>query len=134
MSKRSGRSLQEEILIAASPTHVYEAWADPKKISAWFVDHASDWAMPQRKVAWRFDDSGYEVPMQVVEAVPGHRLVLRDEHGGASRRTDISFAAVDDSTRVRLTCHGFPADRKFDEDFSSTTSSTISAARAKTCS
>jgi uncharacterized protein YndB with AHSA1/START domain len=117
MGKRSGRSLQEEILIDAPPTDVYEAWVDPAKIEAWFVEHASGWAMSHSKVTWRFDDTDFEVAMEVVEALPAHRLVLRDEHNNVSRTTDVTFAPVEGKTRVRLTTHGFPAATEFDEEF-----------------
>jgi len=113
-----GRLLRESIRTTLAPIAVYEAWADPEKFAGWFVARAEGHALPGATVRWTFDDFGLELPVKVVEALPGQRLVFRDEAGSkAARVTEITISRDGDETLVELVNSGFPEVAEFDEHF-----------------
>ena len=73
----AGRTIEAEVRIAASPEAVYAAWADPERLSQWFVDRASGEARAGGTQLWTWEEFGMEVAYDIVVAEPGRRLVLR---------------------------------------------------------
>ena len=73
----AGRTVRAEIRTRATPMQVWQAWADPVRLSQWFTDRARGEAKPGQRMTWIFDKLGFELPHDVLEAVPGERLVFR---------------------------------------------------------
>ena len=71
-----GRTLTLEMRTLATPQQVWEAWADPVKLSQWFTDSARGEATPGSTMYWIFEKFGYEIPYEVVDAIPGKLLAL----------------------------------------------------------
>lgn len=116
--KHEGRTIRETMRTSQPPIAVYDAWADPGRYAGWFVDRAEGHTVPGATVTWYFDDFGYELPVEVVEALPGQKLVFRDRvPGAAARITEIRIAREGDQTRVDLRNSGFPTGADFEENF-----------------
>ena len=113
-----GRMLRESMRTTLAPIAVYEAWADPEQFAGWFVDRAQGQAAPGATVLWCFDDFGLELPVKVIEALPGQRLVFCDEtRDSGARVTEITISRDRDETLVELVNSGFPEAAEFDEQF-----------------
>jgi len=63
--KHQGRMLRQEIRTTASPQRVWEAWADPARLSQWFADRARGEPRAGGTLTWCFDDFGHEFPYEV---------------------------------------------------------------------
>ena len=68
------RRLERRVLLAASPTRVWEALTDPDQLSAWFGAEASIELRPGGRATFRFPDSSERVA--VVETVEPPRLLI----------------------------------------------------------
>ncbi len=77
-----GRTIRQEISIDSTPDVVFAAWADPRKIARWFVDAASGECRSGSVMTWRFDSMGFDLPVLIVEAVPGAKLLIAGEVPG----------------------------------------------------
>jgi uncharacterized protein YndB with AHSA1/START domain len=116
--EHKGRIIRAEIRTSASPQQAWEAWADPQKIAAWFVDRAAGEAKPGGIMTWFFDDFGYELPYKVVDAIPGSLFVLKwDPPQGDSGILEVRIAQEGGATVVRLINSGFREDAKWNEEY-----------------
>lgn len=65
-------------IVSKPRTAVFEAVADPEQLSRYFTTGgAKGWIVPGATVMWDFHDFPGAFPVEVVEAVPGERIVLR---------------------------------------------------------
>jgi uncharacterized protein YndB with AHSA1/START domain len=115
-----GRSVRKQIETRATPEQVWEAWADPKKLSQWFVDDADGEAKAGSSMTWIFEDFGYRFPYEVVEALPGKRLVLSGPEG---RRPpfvlEINIQQEGGQTSLKLVQSGFQEGAEWDDEYHS---------------
>lgn len=104
----------------AKPVHeVFEAVADPAKLSCYFTTGGAQGRLEQgATVTWDFHDYPGAFPVEVLEVVPDQRIVLRwgaheaGEHGIAKSdyRTEVifEFTSLDDCrTLVQITESGW---------------------------
>jgi uncharacterized protein YndB with AHSA1/START domain len=121
MTDRPSTAVHVRRTIAATPDRVYRAWLDPQLMVRWFapggfaVRRAEvDERVGGRVRIWHADGAGNDVggaEAEIVELVPGERIVLRWQFVGPDRATDpalatrltITFAAVPGGTRLDLT-------------------------------
>jgi uncharacterized protein YndB with AHSA1/START domain len=107
--------------IAATPDRVYRAWLDPPLMARWFapagftVRQAEvDERVGGRVRIWHADGAGNDVggaEAEIVELVPGARIVLHWQFVGPDRATDpalatrltVTFTATPDGTQLDLT-------------------------------
>jgi uncharacterized protein YndB with AHSA1/START domain len=119
-SRRShqGRMLQLEMRTSASPEQVYQAWADPAKLSQWFTDNARGEAKPGGTMYWIFEKFAYEIPYEVVDAVPGKLLALGGELPGRPPfLVEFVIEQQGGETVLRLVNSGFLDGGKWDEEY-----------------
>jgi uncharacterized protein YndB with AHSA1/START domain len=113
-----GRMMQLEMRTTASPEQVYEAWADPVKLSQWFTDKARGEAKPGSTMYWIFEKFGYEIPYEVVDAGPGKLLTLGGELPGRPPfLLEIIIEREGGETVLRLVNSGFLDGGKWDEEY-----------------
>jgi uncharacterized protein YndB with AHSA1/START domain len=96
--------------VSRPPHEVFEAVADPAKLSAYFTTGGAEGRLETGKtVTWDFHDFPGAFPVEVVEVVPDARIVLkwgRNEGGkptGEMNRVTFTFAPVDDGKRTKVT-------------------------------
>lgn len=72
-------SIEQSIYIDATPEVVYEVVSSPEHITAWYVDEAEYESTPGSRGRFAFGapERRIEVPITVVEAVPGVRFCFR---------------------------------------------------------
>ena len=120
-SERVDATVRVRRTIAAPPERVYRAWLDPELMSRWFapaeftVRKAEvDERVGGRLRVWHADGEGNDVggaESEIVELVPGERIVLRWQFVGPDRATDpaltsrltITFTPTPDGTQLDLT-------------------------------
>jgi uncharacterized protein YndB with AHSA1/START domain len=113
-----GRMLQLEMRTSASPEQVYQAWADPVKLSQWFTDNARGEAKPGSTMYWIFEKFAYEIPYEVVDAVPGKLLALGGELPGRPPfLLEVVIERQGGETVLRLVNSGFLDGGKWDEEY-----------------
>jgi uncharacterized protein YndB with AHSA1/START domain len=119
--EHKGRMIRAEVETSATPEQTWEAWADPEKIAQWFVDRASGEAKPGGTMTWFFDQFGYVLPFEVLEAVPGSLYVLKwDPPQGRAGILEVRIERRGGSTVVRLIQSGFREDAKWDQEYEGT--------------
>ena len=100
--------------VSQPPARVYEAVADPEQLSRYFTTGGAEGRLESgATVSWNFADFPGAFPVEVVEASPPSRIVLRwdaNEEGlaaGDAYRTTVTieFHAVDDGARTRVSIH-----------------------------
>lgn len=107
--------------IAAPPERVYRAWLDPPLMAGWFAPTGFtvrkaevDERVGGRVRIWHADGAGNDVggaEAEIVELIPGQRIVLHWQFVGPDRATDpamatrltVTFTATPDGTRLDLT-------------------------------
>src|ERR671916_3243932 len=110
--------------IAAAPERVYRAWLDPELIGKWFAPAGFtvrkaevDERVGGRLSIWHADGEGNDVggsESEIVELVPGERIVLNWQFVGPDRTTErsiatrlsVTFTATPDGTQLDLTHEG----------------------------
>jgi uncharacterized protein YndB with AHSA1/START domain len=113
-----GRMLQLEMRTSASPEQVYQAWADPTKLSQWFTDNARGEAKPGSMMYWIFEKFSYEIPYEVIDAVPGKLLALGGELPGRPPfLLEVVIEQQGGETVLRLVNSGFLDGGKWDEEY-----------------
>jgi uncharacterized protein YndB with AHSA1/START domain len=113
-----GRMMRLEMRTTASPEQVYQAWADPVKLSQWFTDNARGEAKPGSTMYWIFEKFGYEIPYEVVDAVPGKLLALGGELPGRPPfLLEVIIEQQGGETVLRLVNSGFLDGGKWDEEY-----------------
>jgi uncharacterized protein YndB with AHSA1/START domain len=128
--EHKGRVIRAEISTNATPEQAWEAWADPKKIAQWFVDRASGEAKPGGVMTWFFDDFGFKLPYQVLEAKAGQSLLLKwNPPQGPSVIHEVRIERQGGKTVVRLIESGFQQGAEWDEQYEGVDSGWKSALR-----
>jgi uncharacterized protein YndB with AHSA1/START domain len=113
-----GRQMELEMRTTATPEQVYAAWADPAKLSQWFTDNARGEAKPGSTMYWIFEKFGYEIPYEVVDAVPGKLFSLGGELPGRPPfLLEIVIERKGGETVMRLVNSGFLDGGKWEEEF-----------------
>jgi uncharacterized protein YndB with AHSA1/START domain len=120
MTKPPATAVHVRRTIPASPERVYRAWLDPQQIARWFAPsgftvHKAevDERVGGRLRIWHVDFAGNDVggsESEIVELIPGERIVLDWQFVGPDRTTDpvmatrltITFAATPDGTQLDL--------------------------------
>lgn len=72
-------SIEQEIFIEASPDVVYDVVSSPEHLAGWYVDEAELEAVPgaSGQLVFGLPEGRVEIPIAVVEAVPGVRFSFR---------------------------------------------------------
>lgn len=113
-----GRIIRDEIQTTATPRQAWEAWADPEKISQWFVDRASGEAKPGGTMTWYFDTFGYVLPYKVLDAVPGELFVLKWEPPqGNAGILEVRIEREGGTTVVKLINSGFREGAAWNDEY-----------------
>jgi uncharacterized protein YndB with AHSA1/START domain len=107
-----GLAIRSEVLIAASPERVFDAWADPEEIARWYVERQVGDPRKQDRIVWfvsKADLAGEGETLAVRQADRGRRLVLEnvgDEpwHGAV---VDVTLTRHNGATRVVVRQTGF---------------------------
>ena len=116
--KHERRTIRDEVKTSASPQHAWEAWADPAKISQWFVDRADGKAEPGADLTWFFDKFNMELHYKVLEAVPGERFaILWPGPIPASGILEVIIEREGGETLIRLVNSGFREDAQLNEEY-----------------
>jgi uncharacterized protein YndB with AHSA1/START domain len=121
MTEQSATAVHVRRTIAAPPQRVYRAWLDPQLLGRWFAPACFtarkaqvDERVGGRLSIWHADGEGNDVggsESEIVELVPGERIVLRWQFVGPDRTTDpamatrltVRFTPTPDGTQLDLT-------------------------------
>ena len=116
--KHQGRKNEAQEQIESPPEKVYAALADP---SGWFIDRMTGEAKPGATVVWHFDHfgGGMDYPLEVVDAVPGKRLLLKAQVPGRPypSLTEFTLEPKGGGTVVRVVQSGFLEDAAWDDEY-----------------
>jgi len=116
--KHERRVIRDEIKTGASPQQAWEAWADPAKISQWFVDRAEGKAEVGADITWFFDKFNMELHYKVLEAVPGERFaILWPGPMPPPGVLEVIIEREGGETLIRLINSGFREDAQLDEEY-----------------
>ena len=116
--KHERRIIRDEITTSASPQQAWEGWADPAKISQWFVDRAEGKAITGGDIKWFFDKFNMELNYKVLEAVPGERFaILWPGPMPPSGILEVIIERVGGETLIRLVNSGFREDAQWNEEY-----------------
>lgn len=104
--------VRQEIVIAAPPERVFDAWTDPDEIPGWYVERQEGDPREDERIVWfitREDLDGDGVPLAVRTAERGRRLVLENVGEEPWRGTvlDVELFPEGDGTRVVVEQSGF---------------------------
>lgn len=91
---------------------VFDAVANPKKLSGYFIEKASGPLVQGATVTWKFPEFPIEFDVVVREAVKDERIVFEwPSEGGGHTRVEMVFKALDArSTRVQVSESGWKED------------------------
>jgi uncharacterized protein YndB with AHSA1/START domain len=116
--KHERRIIRDEITTGASPQQAWEAWADPAKISQWFVDRAEGKAEAGGDIKWFFDKFNLELNYKVLEAVPGERYaILWPGPMPPPGILEVIIEREQGQTLIRLVQSGFREGAEFNEEY-----------------
>ena len=130
-----GRRLEKEIRIHAPAERVWEAWADPVKISQWFVDRAEGFAETGATIQWFFDFFNFKMAYHVLRSERGKSYVIRWADAPTGRDPglfELTLAHAGGETTLRLVESGFREGAEWDEEYEGVSSGwTMSLAKLK---
>jgi uncharacterized protein YndB with AHSA1/START domain len=113
-----GRTIRTSIKTSASPTQLWDAWADPEKLAQWFPDRAEGRIEEGAIQTWYFDRFNYALPYEVHSAVPGEHIVFTGEPPGRPRFfLEIEIVREGGTTTVTLANSGFLDKDGWDEEY-----------------
>ena len=110
--RHSGRVVEVQLLTSAPPENAWAAWADPRRLSAWFADHASGDAVQGKTVVWTFERFRLEIESKVLAAVPNNRLVLGASDESPPFLLELDIEPADGMTKITLRNSGFGDDEE----------------------
>jgi len=104
--------VRQEIVIAAPPARVFDAWTDPEEIPRWYVERQEGDPRRDERIVWFItseDLGGEGEPFAVRAAERGRRLVLENVGEEPWRGTvlDVALVPEGDGTRVVVEQSGF---------------------------
>lgn len=120
-----GRRMEKQIRIHASAERVWEAWADPVKISQWFVDRAEGFAEPGGKITWYFDAFNFRMLYDVLRAERGKSYAIRWADAPPGREPgvlEVRLSHAGGETTLRLVESGFREGAEWSEEYEGTSS------------
>ena len=118
----NGRAVDVEFVTTrTTPAKAWEAWADPARLTEWFTDRATGFAVPNQRLCWSNDRLKTETSYTVLNATPPNRLLLEGE-GPAPTKLEVTIGAGREGTRVRLIHSGFPLTPEFDDHYTAVSS------------
>jgi uncharacterized protein YndB with AHSA1/START domain len=119
MTNRPTTTVHVRRTIAATPDRVYRAWLDPPLMARWLAPAGFtvrkaeiDERVGGRVRLWHADGAGNDVggaEAEIVELVPGERIVLHWQFVGPDRATDPALA-----TRLTVTFTATPGGTQLD--------------------
>lgn len=113
-----GRIIRTSIQTRAGADRLWNAWTDPDRLSQWFADRAQGRALEGSVVTWYFDRFGYELPYEVLTAVPGEHLVLTGETPGRPRfYLEVEITTAEGVSTLSLANSGFLDADGWDEEY-----------------
>lgn len=104
---------QVQLKIRKPAAQVFEAVANPAKLSGYFVQTASGPLVPGATVMWKFPEFDGEVPVIVREVAKDQRIVLEwpAASSGYNTRVEMAFVPLDESnTMVQISEGGWTQD------------------------
>lgn len=115
--EHSGRLIEDEVRIEASPEDVYRAWADPETITAWFLGRMEGRMEEGETVEWYWDESDPGMTHRVVVAEPPHRLVTRMELPQGVSYLEVTIEQEGGHSVLRLVQSGFGEGPEWDDEY-----------------
>lgn len=103
---------QVQLKIRKPAAEVFEAVANPAKLSGYFVQTASGPLVPGATVMWKFPEFERQIPVIVHEVVKDQRIVLEwPAAGGYNTRVEMAFVPLDaGATMVQISEGGWHED------------------------
>lgn len=86
--------IKAAIQIQKSPQEVFEAIADPKKMSNYFISRGSGRMVEGTQVFWKFPEFDFEFPIRVGRMVPGQYISYYWESDHTELLVEISLEPV----------------------------------------
>jgi len=113
-----GRLIEMTQRISAPAERVWQAWADPARISQWFVDRAEGGLIPGTTYKLSWDKFNFTVPYKVEEAEPGKLLTLSapTPHGRLGI-SELVFEQDGEETIVRMVNAGFKDGAEWEDEY-----------------
>ena len=88
------------IQIAKPPHEVFEAIADPQKMSNYFIAESTGRMEEGKTLVWRFPEFDVDVPVQVDRVEEGRYISFYWETDGTRLLVEINLAPADNNTTV----------------------------------
>ncbi|MGH2708720.1 MAG: SRPBCC domain-containing protein, partial [Actinomycetota bacterium] len=114
-TKRKGRTIEAETRTRATPRQAWEAFADTERVADWWVDKVEGKAELGAEMVWAWESLAMRSPVQIVEMVPGERLVLEWQEGPGAVVWEIDVVRQGGETVVKIVASGFGEGDAWDE-------------------
>lgn len=96
--------IKTQLQIQKSADEVFEAIADPAKMSNYFISKSSGRMESGKTVSWRFPEFDFEFPVRISKAEPGKFISFYWENDGIELLVEMNLEArKDGSTLVTIT-------------------------------
>ena len=83
------------------PLHeVFEAIADPGKMSNYFISHSNGRMESGRSLIWRFPEFDMDVPVEVSKVIPDSFISYERDNDGEKTMVEIHLTAVNDNATI----------------------------------
>ena len=114
-ARSKGRTIESEARTRATPRQAWEAFADAERLMDWWVDKVEGKAELGAEMICAWDSLGMRSPVEIVEAVPGERLVLEWKEQPGVVVWEIDVTREGGETVVKVVCSGFGEGAAWDE-------------------
>jgi uncharacterized protein YndB with AHSA1/START domain len=115
--RHEGRRIEDEIRIDAPAETIWQAWTDPSKVPAWFVDRAEGRMEVGETVRWFWDRTDGGMTHRVLAADPPQRLLLALDVPQGATLIEITIEQVLGHSVLRLVQSGFGHGAEWDEQY-----------------